>query len=75
MQYCRHIFKNILDNTRVSFLASDANSGVHKIGIRLHVETPGKDMYTIYSNFTESMTAVSLNVIYNTLCHVTCKKA
>ena len=57
-----YIFSNTFLNTRVSLLASDANSGVHKLGIRLHVKTPGKDMYAIYNNFAESRKVVGLNV-------------
>ncbi|WAQ93658.1 FER-like protein [Mya arenaria] len=40
--------------SRVNFLASDRQSGVHKIGIKLTVKLPGKDDMVTYVNFTES---------------------
>ncbi|WAQ93664.1 TIE2-like protein [Mya arenaria] len=38
-----------------NFLASDRQSGVHKIGIKLIVKLPGKDGLVAYDNFTEAM--------------------
>ena len=66
LKIMKYIFVSTIYNIRVSLLASDTNSGVHKLGIRMHVKTLDKDMYTIYSNFTESATAVSILCINNT---------
>ncbi|XP_052807066.1 uncharacterized protein LOC128236221 [Mya arenaria] len=42
-------------SSRANFLASDRQSGVHKIGIKLIVKLPGKDGLVAYDNFTEAM--------------------
>ncbi|XP_052796107.1 uncharacterized protein LOC128228685 isoform X2 [Mya arenaria] len=40
--------------SRASFLASDLQSGVHKIEIKLTVKSPGKEDMVTYRNFTEA---------------------
>ncbi|XP_052799359.1 uncharacterized protein LOC128230970 [Mya arenaria] len=40
--------------SRASFLASDLQSGVHKIEIKLTVKSPGKENMVTYRNFTEA---------------------
>ncbi|WAQ93644.1 hypothetical protein MAR_006115, partial [Mya arenaria] len=41
-------------SSRANFLASDRQSGVHKIEIRLTVKSPGKNDMVTYNNFTEA---------------------
>ncbi|XP_052796120.1 uncharacterized protein LOC128228694 [Mya arenaria] len=40
--------------SRATFLASDRESGVYKIGIKLTAKMPGKDDMVTYQNFTEA---------------------
>ncbi|WAQ93657.1 FER-like protein [Mya arenaria] len=41
-------------SSRAMFLAADLHSGVHQIGIKLTVKSPGKDDIVTYQNFTEA---------------------
>ncbi|WAQ93654.1 hypothetical protein MAR_006125 [Mya arenaria] len=41
-------------SSRAMFLAADLQSGVHQIGIKLTVKSPGKDDIVTYQNFTDA---------------------
>ena len=57
-----------LCHCRATLSASDQNSGVFKLEIKLHVKTPGKAEYIIYQNYTKSARGVRLSI----LCVATC---
>jgi len=65
--WCAYTEIHVFYTHRVTFLASDSDSGVHKLQIKLHIQTKGKDAYTIFDNDTISQRGVSHFVVIYSL--------